>query len=148
MVVCTRRETAPKRRPGLLLYMNRGEKIIPSRSRTYRLVFRRKCAVTGTACPYVWAGITGFLSFADFVAGNSPLPIALETVHLLARFEGVLGASALHPRPPTPPRSGLQRTAHQHDHLRFRQAELRLDGVEGRPVFPGHFDDPVRVTGR
>jgi hypothetical protein len=79
---------------------------------------------------------------------NKPLARATEAAVGVGVFgaEGfVLGAAALHAPSPAPPTAGLQLAPHQRDDLRFAQAELRLDGIEGGAVFPRHFYYAVDV---
>jgi protein phosphatase len=88
------------------------------------------------------------LSLGDAVAGNGPLAARAEAAVASFVQAFVFGTPPLYPRPPASPGGGFQLGAQQRDDVGFGQAKLPLDGVEGRPVFPGHFNDPVAVGGR
>lgn len=42
-------------------------------------------------------------------------------------------------------RACCELSTHELDHVAWRQAELSLNGVEGRSIFPRHLDDSVDV---
>lgn len=62
---------------------------------------------------------------------------------LLAVF---LAHPAVDPLAPATKTAGLELFAHQLDDFLFRQAELVLDGFEGRAVLPGHFNNSIQVS--
>ena len=59
----------------------------------------------------------------------------------------MFGLATTDPFAPHPKGRGLHLSAHQLNHIRFRQTELEGNGFEGSSVFPGHFNDPVEILG-
>ena len=58
----------------------------------------------------------------------------------------VFGCPALYTGAPFLPVAPVHLMFHETDHFRFVEAELGLDRLEGSPVFPGHFHDPVEAS--
>ncbi len=83
------------------------------------------------------------LSFGNTIACHLPLPATSETGHLIGPQSAVFGAPALHPGPPFLPVAQGHFLFHQLNDFGFGQAKLGSDGLERRPVLPGHFDDAV-----
>lgn len=63
-------------------------------------------------------------------------------------FLAVLGSTARDTAPPTVETRPFELLAHELDDLFFGQAKLKLNGPEGRAVFPSHLDDAVNVFRR
>jgi hypothetical protein len=73
------------------------------------------------------------------------LHAALKARHIFGGQRAVFGYPAMHPRTPFAPVVGVQFAFHEGLYIVFAQSELCKDGIEGRTVFPGHFDDAVDV---
>jgi len=57
----------------------------------------------------------------------------------------VFGFAPAHPLAPELERRRFHLLPHQCDHLRLGKSELKLNRLEGRAVFPGHFNDPIEI---
>ena len=57
----------------------------------------------------------------------------------------VFGFAAAHPLAPELERCRFHLLPHQCDHLRLGKSELKFNRLEGRAVFPGHFDDSIEI---
>jgi hypothetical protein len=73
------------------------------------------------------------------------LHAALKARHVFGGQCAVFGYPAMHPRAPFAPVVGVQLAFHEGLYIVFAQSELCINGIEGRTVFPGHFDNAVDV---
>ena len=62
-----------------------------------------------------------------------------------AAGSGVFGFATTDPLAPELERRRFHLLTHHCDHLRLGKAELKLDRLEGRSVFPGHFDNAINI---
>ena len=58
---------------------------------------------------------------------------------------GVFGFAAADPLAPELERRRFHLLPHHRDDLRLGESELKLDRLEGRSVFPGHFDNAIKI---
>ena len=86
------------------------------------------------------------LSLADVIAGDASLASTFKPPFVKVTLPLVLGASTLYPSAPHSPGGGLQGSTHQHYHFFFGHTELRLDGIKGGAIFPGHFHNSIYVS--
>ena len=73
------------------------------------------------------------------VGGPEPLDVALPEL-------AVLGRHAFDALPPHFKAAALHELAHQCSNVVFFEPKLPFNRFKGRPVFPGHLDDPVDVV--
>ena len=59
---------------------------------------------------------------------------------------GVFGSTAAHPLAPDLERRRFHLLTHHCDHLWLRESELKFNRLEGRAVFPGHFNNPINIV--
>ena len=58
---------------------------------------------------------------------------------------GVFGFAAADPLAPKLERRRFHLLPHHCDNLRLGESELKLDRLEGSSVFPGHFDNAIKI---
>ena len=58
---------------------------------------------------------------------------------------GVFCFAAAHPLAPERERRRFHLLPHHSNHLRLGESELKLNRLEGRSVFPGHFNDAIKI---
>lgn len=59
----------------------------------------------------------------------------------------VFGLSSGHALPPELEGAGFQVTTHELDDLGFAETVRCANGLEGRSIFPGHFNDSTDISG-
>ena len=82
-----------------------------------------------------------------YAIARTALHTALKTRHIFGGQCPVFGYPTMHARTPFAPVVGVQFALHERLYIVFAQSELCKDGIEGRSVFPGHFDNAVDVFG-
>ena len=60
----------------------------------------------------------------------------------------MFGFAATDPLAPELERLRFHLLPHHCDHLRLGESELKLDRLKGRSVFPGHFDNAIKILAR
>ena len=58
---------------------------------------------------------------------------------------GMFGFAAAHPLAPELERRRCHVLPHHSNHLRLGESELKFNRLERSAVFPGHFNDPIKV---
>lgn len=86
------------------------------------------------------------LSLRNLVSRYMLLPRTFKPIDIVRPQLGVLCAATLHPFPPHSKTAGFHFAAHDFDNFLFGYTKLKFDGLKGRSVFPGHFDDSVKLT--